>query len=513
MPRDPGRHAFIGWLKAYETDDDLAGAAFLVAPSIALTCTHVVRDHLGLGVQTPAVRPDASITIRLAALGTEVSGHVIEGGWFPDSLRKAYGLSDIAVIRLDQAVTGISTPAIARQMPTVEHNTFVFGAKAGYQSMGQTAKALFQPANHLGWLQLDLASSATGYTVKRGFSGAPALDDLGNTVWGMIVAVEDEGGNVAFAISADDLREALREAGVVADIRVSDNLDASSRAAMLEQAARQTPADSTAHDALDALEQGNPKPVTEALRERIDRQKQAGRAANADAAEASRQLGALLSLTDTVAALAAYREAAELDPAHARTLIEIGRLEQRTGSLARAAEALTQAIRASAQTDERTLGTAWTDLGDVRVAQGDLAAALEAYQKGLDIATRLVAGDAHNSQWQRDLSISHNKIGDVRVAQGDLAAALEAFQKGLGIRTRLAAGDAQNSQWQRDLFVSHTRIGDVRVAQGDLAAALEAFQQGLDIATRLAELDPSNAQWQEDLIFVRDRIARLGRPG
>ena len=74
------------------------------------------------------------------------------------------------------------------------------------------------------------------------------------------------------------------------------------------------------------------------------------------------------------------------------------------------------------------------------------------------------------------------------------------------------AGDAQNSEWQRDLSVSHNKIGDVRVAQGDLAAALEAFQKGLDIATRLAVLDPSNAQWQGDLIFVRDRIARLGRP-
>ena len=269
-----------------------------------------------------------------------------------------------------------------------------------------------------------------------------ALDDLGNTVWGMIVAVDAQNRKVAFAVTADDLRMALLQAGVVADIRVSDDIGAASRAAMaemraqyeaqiagmstqttrereelerlreavrsLEQAARQTPDDATAQDALTALAEGDSKPAADVLRERIDRQKHAGRAAQADAAAASRQLGALMSLTNSAAALAAYREAAELDPDDAWTLIELARLEQRAGSLARAAEALTQALSASATTDERTLGVAWTDLGEIRVAQGDLAAALEAFQKGLDIRTRLTAGDPHNSQWQRDLSVSRS---------------------------------------------------------------------------------------------------------
>ena len=55
---------------------------------------------------------------------------------------------------------------------------------------------------------------------------------------------------------------------------------------------------------------------------------------------------------------------------------------------------------------------------DVQKAQGKRDAALKAYQDGLTIHTKLAAQDPRNSDWQRDLSISHNKIGGVLEAQG-----------------------------------------------------------------------------------------------
>jgi hypothetical protein len=93
----------------------------------------------------------------------------------------------------------------------------------------------------------------------------------------------------------------------------------------------------------------------------------------------------------------------------------------------------------------------------------------------LAIAEALAGRDAANTQWERDLSVSHNRIGDVLVAQGDLVAALTAFRKSLAIAEALAGRDAANTQWQRDLSISHNRIGDVRVAQGDLGAAWRRF--------------------------------------
>ena len=57
--------------------------------------------------------------------------------------------------------------------------------------------------------------------------------------------------------------------------------------------------------------------------------------------------------------------------------------------------------------------------------------ALAAYQADLAIAEGLVKRDPTNTEWQRDLSVSHSQIGDVMVAQGDGAGALTAYQAGL----------------------------------------------------------------------------------
>ena len=98
------------------------------------------------------------------------------------------------------------------------------------------------------------------------------------------------------------------------------------------------------------------------------------------------------------------------------------------------------------------------------------------------IRERLAARDPANTEWQRDLSVSHNKIGDVKVAQGDLPGALAAYAAGMAIPRRLAARDPANTEWQRDLSVSHEKIGDVQVPQGDLAGALSSYRKALGIA-------------------------------
>ena len=155
---------------------------------------------------------------------------------------------------------------------------------------------------------------------------------------------------------------------------------------------------------------------------------------------------------------------------------------------------------------QRDLSVSHYKIGNVQAAQGDSAAALRSFQASLAIGERLAAGDPRNSEWQRDLSVSHNKIGDVQAAQGDSAAALKSFQTGLVLRERLAAGDPRNTRWQRDLSVSHDRIGDVQAAQGDSTAALKSFQAGLAIAERLTASDPRNTEWQRDFSVSHEKI-------
>jgi Flp pilus assembly protein TadD len=59
---------------------------------------------------------------------------------------------------------------------------------------------------------------------------------------------------------------------------------------------------------------------------------------------------------------------------------------------------------------------------------------------------------------QPQLSVSHNKIGDIAIAEGNLAAARTAYQAALDIRARLAAADPANTRWQNDLAAARQRV-------------------------------------------------------
>jgi tetratricopeptide (TPR) repeat protein len=100
-------------------------------------------------------------------------------------------------------------------------------------------------------------------------------------------------------------------------------------------------------------------------------------------------------------------------------------------------------------------------------------------------------------------------VGDVQVAQGDLAGAMRSYRDSLAIADRLAKSDPSNADWQRDLSGSFKSIGDVQLKQGDLAGALRSYRDSLAIADRLAKSDPSNFDWQSDLLNVVGRIGSL----
>jgi tetratricopeptide (TPR) repeat protein len=124
-----------------------------------------------------------------------------------------------------------------------------------------------------------------------------------------------------------------------------------------------------------------------------------------------------------------------------------------------------------------------------------LPAALTAYRASLGIAETLAKRDPGNSEWQRDLSVSHDRIGDVLRAQGDLPAALTAYRASLAIRETLAKRDPGNSEWQRDLIVSYVKLNETT---GDKAYVKKA----LDIAQAMQQrgtLAPSDA-WMVDAL-------------
>jgi len=149
---------------------------------------------------------------------------------------------------------------------------------------------------------------------------------------------------------------------------------------------------------------------------------------------------------------------------------------------------------------------AMRELATTLLIQGDIATALEAAEHSRDIMNGLVADDATNDQWQRELSLSHNRVGEVLSKANRRVEALNAFRAAFDIRKRLADGVPKNAEFQRDLAVSYERIGDELLMTGEIEEALESYQNALDIRTLLGLEDPENGEWKRDLSVSHEKI-------
>ena len=76
--------------------------------------------------------------------------------------------------------------------------------------------------------------------------------------------------------------------------------------------------------------------------------------------------------------------------------------------------------------------------------------------------------DPGNTELQRDVAIGLERLGGLKLAAGDFAAALAAYEEGLVVRRRLAKIDEGNTLWQRDVAIGLGEIADVKIARSDL---------------------------------------------
>ena len=77
----------------------------------------------------------------------------------------------------------------------------------------------------------------------------------------------------------------------------------------------------------------------------------------------------------------------------------------------------------------RDLVNATVFLSDKVVSHRSLREAMSLLRPAHEYLLHSALADPTNAGWQRDLSVSHNKVGDVLLAQGDLAGALKAYRR------------------------------------------------------------------------------------
>ncbi|HJR58554.1 MAG TPA: serine/threonine-protein kinase [Vicinamibacterales bacterium] len=155
-------------------------------------------------------------------------------------------------------------------------------------------------------------------------------------------------------------------------------------------------------------------------------------------------------------------------------------------------------------------------IGQVRMARGDLKGAAAMFAESLDLVTSLAVRSPANADWQVGLATSHFYVGDALRLQGDLDGAMRHFSAYRDIAAALVNRDAKNPEWLLELSYGHSNVAAVLEARGDLEGARAELSNSLDINRRLLALKSDNREWQEALATVHNRLAvvleKMGDP-
>lgn len=137
--------------------------------------------------------------------------------------------------------------------------------------------------------------------------------------------------------------------------------------------------------------------------------------------------------------------------------------------------------------------------------------ALGRYEQALKIRSELAEKDPLDHRRRRDVAWSLNLVGVAQLGIGQKDQASSSHRKAETELVTLLAGDARNAEWLRDLALTRTFLGDALLASGDHPSAF--FEYGLSLKGRreLVELDKINGRWVRDLLHGYHRVYLVHR--
>ncbi|MEA2564097.1 MAG: eukaryotic-like serine/threonine-protein kinase [Acidobacteriota bacterium] len=138
-------------------------------------------------------------------------------------------------------------------------------------------------------------------------------------------------------------------------------------------------------------------------------------------------------------------------------------------------------------------------IGEVRLNQGRLPEAFAAFQRGRDLAARLVERDPGVEAWQRSRIDAHSWIGQVEFDRGRPREALAEWRHTLDLSREQLSLHPDSEDWLDALSIAHLNVGTALDETGDLAPALRSYRESLAITRRLAEKYPGDLPRQAQL--------------
>jgi tetratricopeptide (TPR) repeat protein len=135
-----------------------------------------------------------------------------------------------------------------------------------------------------------------------------------------------------------------------------------------------------------------------------------------------------------------------------------------------------------------------TNLGFVLLRQRRFDEAVQQLTKALRTIEAVAAIDAENSDYQRSLAGSLAWLADARYARGDIAGAISARRRQVDLLTGMAA-KISDVAIQKELIPAQQSFGILLAASSKYDEGAKQLQAAVATADRLVPTEPGNSQW------------------
>jgi serine/threonine-protein kinase len=193
---------------------------------------------------------------------------------------------------------------------------------------------------------------------------------------------------------------------------------------------------------------------------------------------------------------------------NAKALSQLGEVRIGQGNLSAAVEVFRKSLQLAMEAHRRApgdpeltlgVGTAHFWLGSAWLKKGELASALSEMQEYRRLAEELAVKYPASDKYQLERAYGHSVVAKVLETRGDLAGAAVEYRVVEEVKRARANAAPDDVERQADLALTLNNLGYVVERLGDLAAARDYFEREFSISASLVQRDPQHTLWKNRL--------------